>query len=753
MLLLTGFFTVNAQTGRGTITGQVVNAVTKEPIPFANVVVLDTDFGAATGEEGKFTIDNLKPGSYRLRASAVGYIPISKTDIVVTNNKPASVMFELVETSVELDQITVQADYFYREPTDINSVRTFGYEEIRRSPGGFEDVIRALSILPGVAQADGGRNDLIVRGGAPSENLYLVDGIDVPNINHFGTQGATGGPLSYINLDFVQETSFSTGAFPVLYGDKLSSVLRIDLREGREDRIGGKATVSATQFGLNLEGPLWEDANFLFSARRSYLDFIFKAADFGFVPEYYDYITKLNYDLDPKNELSFLLIGAIDNVRYFNETADQRYDNSRVLGSDQMQYVTGLSWRHLFDNGFYKISLGRVFVDYDTQQRDSLLNPIFTNISKEKENKVRAEVVYRFTKAAELTFGGDFKLINTEYDVKLPSFRTTFGEILPIDSLKDSRDFIKYSLFANWTHIYLDGAFSLNLGGRLDYFDGINNPYYLMPRFAASYHLTPLTSINFSTGIYRQSPSYIWLIADEQNKDLDMIRVDQYVAGIDHRLQADMQVKLEAYYKDYSDYPASTVRPYLVLANTGAGFSGAGNNFASFGLEPLLPQGNGFSRGIEFSIQKKLSDIPYYGVLSFTLNESRYTALDGVERIGSYDQTILFTLSGGYRFNDNLEASVRFRYATGKPYTPYNSDGTQNVADYNSERLPDLHSLDIRVDRKWFFESTTLIVYLDIQNIYNRENVSNARWDEREQKIDLSSSIGILPSIGVSLEF
>ncbi|MFN3695073.1 MAG: carboxypeptidase-like regulatory domain-containing protein [Ignavibacterium sp.] len=222
-----------AQNGSGEIVGSVIDAVTRQPLIGANVIILGTNFGAATDINGKYSIKNVPAEMYQLRASVIGYNSRVKTDVMVQPGKLTQVDFELSPQAIEIENVVVTADYFGKNILEPTSVRNFSYEELRRSPGGFEDVIRALSVLPGVAQADAGRNDLIVRGGAPSENLYLVDGIEVPNINHFGTQGATGGPLSYINLDFVKETSFSTGGFPVLYGDKLSSVLKINLRNGR----------------------------------------------------------------------------------------------------------------------------------------------------------------------------------------------------------------------------------------------------------------------------------------------------------------------------------------------------------------------------------------------------------------------------------------------------------------------------------------------------------------------------------------
>ncbi|MCJ7553087.1 MAG: TonB-dependent receptor plug domain-containing protein, partial [Ignavibacteriaceae bacterium] len=663
------------------------------------------------------------------------------------------VFFELNTKAIEFEGIVIKSDYFGKNPFEVNSVRTFGYEEIRRSPGGFEDVVRALSVLPGVAQADAGRNDLIVRGGAPSENLYLVNGIEVPNINHFGTQGATGGPLSFINLDFVKETSFSTGGFSSLYGDKLSSVLSIDLRNGRNDRLGGKATISATQFGLNAEGPLFNEiSSFIFSARRSYLDFIFKAADFAFVPEYYDVLTKADFRIDNDNSLSFLFISAFDNVKFFNDTEDQRFDNSRILGSDQIQYVAGFSYRRLIEKGFFNISLSRNYTDFNTRQRDSLLNPIFTNKSKEEENNLRADVVYKLNNTSEINIGGSVKLIEFDADILFPTFITSFGDSLPITSLNKSENFLKLGSYFNFNFSPLY-RLTTNFGVRADYFNAIKTKTYLSPRFSTSFRLTEITNLNFSTGIYYQSPSYIWLIADERNRNLKNVKVNQYVLGFDHRLNEDALLNVEGFYKYYSNYPTSLVRPYLVLANTGAGFSGSDDNYSSFGLEPLLSEGFGNARGVELSIQKKLSQTPYYGILSLTYSETGFTALDGIERPGSYDQNWIFNLSGGYKFNEHWEVSTKFRFASGRPYTPFNSDGTQNIVEYNTKRMRSTHSLDIRVDRRWFFTDWTLITYIDIQNIYNRNNLSGIRWDVREQRVDESSSIGILPSIGISAEF
>ena len=615
-------------------------------------------------------------------------------------------------------------------------------------------------MLPGVVQASAGRNDLIVRGGAPSENLYVVDNLEIPNINHFGTQGATGGPLSFINLDFVSDVTFATGGFGARYGDKLSSVMNIKLKQGRRDHLGGKATISATQFGLDTQGPLGEKGSFLVGARRSYLDLIFKAAGFGFVPEYWDFIAKADYRLDQSNELSFLTIGVLDNVRFFNDTEEQRFSNSRILGNSQNQYFSNITWKRVMKNGFMSMSLGRTFVDYSFLQSDSLLQPVFVSDSREGETSLRTDGVFLFDNDLELAFGASGKLarINGEFD--WTPTEDSFLESPAGGALSNSWDTtaVKAGAYLQLAKNVLP-RLRMSVGGRLDYFNLIDNPVVISPRASMQYAFTDLTSVSLSGGVYHQAPSYIWLLSNAANTRLNHVRVNQAILGVEHLLRADLRVRVEGYVKDYQDYPASSERPWLVLANTGAGFGGAEDGFSSFGFDNLFSDGTGFTRGVELLVQKRLSDIPFYGIMSLSYNFTDYKGLDGIERPGLYDQRIIFNLSAGWKLSERWEFSAKFRYGTGTPYTPF-SPGTggllaQNfAADYNGGRLPDFHSLDVRVDRRWSFDAWNLIAYIDIQNIYNRKNVQAYRYDPRNNAVEeAGGTIGILPTIGVSAEF
>jgi hypothetical protein len=744
---------VRAQGPTGKIHGTVVEQSTREPVPGAIITLLDTGIGAAADAEGLFSLTEVPAGTYRVRVSAVGKKPVILPDIVVASGRNVDLLVPLEESVITVEEVVTEASTFQRSAENPVSLQRLSYEEIRRFPGGFEDVVRAVSVLPGVAQAEPGRNDLVVRGGAPSENLFVIDNIDVPNINHFGTQGSSGGPLSFINLDFVRETAFATGGFGVRYGNRLSSVLTIDLQDGREDAVGGKATVSASQFGLNLQGPLTDDATFIFSARRSYLDLIFRAAGFSFVPEYWDFLGRVSYRLDPANSLTFLAIGAIDDVSFFNDNADDRFDNSTILGSAQRQYVSGVTWQHLVGNGYSRVTLGRTFRTFNDIQRDPMLLPTFTNRSRESETTLRADLVFRPLRLTEVSLGGQVSRVRFLTDLSLPGFVTTFGDTLDARVNGYASTGYSASAYGQVSRRLLD-RLEATIGVRVDYFGLLEEHTTVSPRASLSFNLTGATTLALTAGVYRQAPSTLWLVANPENRDLRAIRSDQYVLSLEHLLDADVRVRVEGFLKRYRDYPASVERPYLVLANTGAGYGGSEDNFSSFGLERLVSAGTGRSNGIELLVQKKAGRVPLYGFLSLTLMSARFIALDGRERAGAYDQRVIMATGGGYRFDDRWEASMKFRFASGRPVTPFRADGSQDVGAINSIRLDAAHSLDLRVDRRWNFAAWNLIVYADIQNVYNNTSGGTPRWNVREEKVeDEKNGIGILPSIGISAEF
>jgi len=755
----------------GIIRGRVLDAQTREPLAGVNVLVLDSERGAATDLEGRFLIDKLSPGTYRLEFDYVGYTSQKITDIVVSPVKPVVLNIKLMELLIETEKITVTAGYFVEETMTQPSTLGLSREEIRRFPGGFEDVVRTVSTLPGVAiNTSGGRNDLLVRGGGPSENLFIINNIEVPNINHFGTQGTSSGSLSFINLDFVDNVTFSTGGFTARYGDKMSSTLALDLGRGRTDRLGSKLLISATQFGLNIEGPVSNSGSFIFSARQSYLDLIFRAAGLPFIPVYTDFNFSMEFDLSPRDKLFILGLAALDRVDRDQSTEENRVTNAGILDNTQNQYISGINYRRILTDGYLDLTLNGNFYDYAFTQIDEEQVEYFKSDATESEFGIKAQRYWAIAKRVGLLGGVTGRFIRIDNNT---AFADTIydrsGNRLPVEEsglpqfINVNEKATKFSAFieADWA---LTERFTLNGGIRADYFNFLNDPFYISPRIAFKYSLTSNISLKASSGLYYQSPSYVWMV-NEANRDLQSLQNFMNIIGIDYLLQDDLRMAVEVFHKNYRNLPTGTqpgLNDYLVITNTGIGYGGVEDDFQSFGYFPMVSDAYGYAYGFEWSLQKKYSAIPCYGQISFAYSKSNLTAGNGITYPNQYDQRIIVNLSGGYKFGENWEISTKYRYFTGIPYTPVyrpsenpvNPGAIQNLPEeYLSERLEAQGIWDLRVDRYFYFSSWRLIVFVDIQNVLNTKIQNRPRYDTWEDEVVTSGDIGILPSIGISAEF
>lgn len=736
----------------GELMGTVINGLTQEPLTGANVMLVGTSNGASTDTAGRFTIRRVRTGTYRVRVSLVGFMPIIAADVVVSSAKPAELTFSLFESPVELEGSKVLSDYFAHTPDAPMSTQSLSYQEVQRQPGGLEDAARAVSVMPGIARVEAGRNDLIVRGGSPSENLYLVDGFELPTINHFVTQGVGGGPVSFINIDYVDKVSFTSGGFGVMYGGKLSSVLEIGLKDGRDDRIGGRLTFSATQFGLSVEGPLGKAGSGFVTVRRTYLDWIFKSAGLGFVPEYYDLMGKCRLRLGASDEVSVILFGVLDDINTFNDTEQKRRDNSGILQSSQRQIISGVSLKHLFGRGYLHATIGQAYIDYDNLQVDTGLATTFSGLTREAEVLIKADVVTEVSKGSEISVGAEWGHSGVSNNVYLKSFETTLGDVVPTIRRDDDTSRSRVAFYVQVSK-QITPRLRTTLGGRFDYCPLMLTPWAGAPRLSGSYLFAPGVTLSGTIGRFYQLPALLWVIGNPANGVLSYIRLDQYSVGIEELPAEDWKVSLEGYVKRYSNYPASITRPYLVQANTGEGYDyGAADGFASFGYDPMASLGRGRARGLELFVQKKLSGTPYYGLISVSYGEVRFTGLDGVERPGAFDQRVILNVTAGARLNEMWEAGMKFRLATGRPYTPFDANGMQSIAQYYSVRFPPSHSLDLRIDRHWQFPSWNLITYVDVQNVYNRRNRTFIRYNAQTKTFETQERIGILPSIGLIAE-
>jgi hypothetical protein len=743
---------------QGRVSGRVINASTQRPIDGAVVQLEGTDLSARTDGQGEFTLPAVPPDIYSLSVRAIGYRPYVLAEVVVGSGKPLEVTVPLTPQAIVLEAVEVQPSYFLAPTQAITSTQELGAEEVRRAPGVQEDVVRAVALLPGVAVTAAGRNDLIVRGGAPYENLFVVDGIEVPNINHFGSQGSTGGPLSLINIDFVQDAAFSSGGLAAKWGDRTASFTNITLREGSDDALSGEVNLSATGFGAIMEGPLGRGGSFLLSARRSYLDLLFRAAGFSFVPAYWDFQLKTTHRLDAANTLSFLGIGATNTVSFTNETADDRYDNSRILSPEQNQYFGGLTWKRFLNEGLLTVTLGRTYVKFQSVQRDSLVPPndIFRSFSTEGENSLRVDLLVEPTRRLDVNLGSVSRFASRlRYDVFLEGDLRLDQDGTPQPLTVDtSFTAFRTAAYAE-ARYYLTPSLRITAGVRGNYY-GFLDAFRIAPRIGLRLETDPRTAVTLAYGRTYQAPSYIWLVGDPANPEsLEPIRADQAVVGIVRELRQDVKLQLEGYVKRYGDYPARVFRPQAVLAPSG--FEDATNDIP-FGLEPLGSVGQGLVYGAELFLQKRLSAIPVYGLASIAVARAEFESVDGIRRPGAYDGRVIGNLLAGWRINRAWEVSGKFRLATGLPTTPFIESGPNtgqlDFRRYNAgPRLPTFHALDIRIDRRWSFRGWQLDVYLDVQNVYGRPNVSQYIWNPRIAAPEANESLGVLPTIGVNVEF
>lgn len=611
---------VSGQEGdKGIIQGTVTDVHSKEPLIGVNVVVVGSSLGASTDISGNFVIEEIPVGKYSLEISYIGYTTFFKTDISVKRGKPAVVNTELHDAAIEGEEVIVTAGYFIEETMTQPSTIGLSREEIRRFPGGFEDVVRTVITLPGVAiNTSGGRNDLLVRGGGPSENLYIIENIEVPNINHFGTQGNSSGSLSFINLDFVDNVSFSTGGFKSRYGDKMSSVLELTLADGRTDRLGGKVLVSATQFGFNMEGPVSSAGNFIFSARKSYLDLIFKAAGLPFVPVYTDYNFSFKYNLTPRDKLYVLGLAAIDRVDREQSSEENRVTNAGLLNNTQNQYIGGLNYRRIMNKGYLDITLGTNLFKYRFSQIDEKQQEYFNSQADEREINLKINNYKSLSGKIGLFSGISLKSVrNNNTTIFADTIYDRSGNRVPPSSIGvPVYTSVNASAYKLAGFLEIDWTFSTRLsfngGLRLDNYPFIDQSLYISPRLSLKYKAGERNNIRISGGIYYQSPSYVWVV-NPFNKQLRAPKNQMIIAGWDYLIRNDFRLAVEGYYKRYSNLPTGTIpgiTDYIILTNTGTGFGGREDDFQSFGYFDLVPEAKGIVYGLDILLQKNFQKFP-----------------------------------------------------------------------------------------------------------------------------------------------
>ncbi|MGB0838336.1 MAG: TonB-dependent receptor [Flavobacteriaceae bacterium] len=793
LILLTGF-AATAQTG--TLKGRVLNKINNEPIPFANITLTGTSIGVSSDFDGYYRIENLEPGLYNVSCSFLGFSTESVLEIQVSTVKPTTYNFYLKEEASTLSEVEISSKKpFKKSPESPLSKQTIGASEIYRSPGGNRDISKVLQILPGVASSASFRNDIIIRGGAPNENRFFLDGVEVPNINHFATQGSSGGPVGMLNVNFIKQVDFYSGAFPANRGNAMSSVIDFEQISGNDEKLAGTFQLGSSDVGLTLDGPIGEKSTFILSARRSYLQFLFAALKLPFLPTYNDFQYKQEIKINQKNTVTIIGLGAIDDFELNTDVNDGVTDqetidqNDYLLGNlpvnTQSNYAIGATWKHFSDNSNQLLVVSQNYLNNQSiKYQDNIEeadNLILNYKSKEIEEKVRFESNF-FNDVWRSNVGAGYQ--RAHYTNETYNKKEIDGSIQEIN-FSSILNFNKYALFGSASRTFFDESLMVSLGLRTDfndYSEQMSNPLdQLSPRISLSYAISEKLNFNTNLGIFYQLPAYTVMgYRDSEgnlvNKDNEItyIQSKHIVAGFEFNPTRYSKITLEGFHKKYNNYPF-LINEQISLANLGSDFGVIGN-------EPVESTSKGRAYGIEFLAQQRVSS-SVYGIISYTWVRSEFQDANGVYIPSAWDNKHVLNVTAGKQLKKNWEVGAKFRLLGGAPYTPYDVDLSsqkdvwdvtgQGVLDYsqlNTERNPLSHGLDIRVDKKWFFSKWALNAYLDLQNIYNFQSATPPYLDvERDQTgapitdpndpnkyltYEVQTTSGtVLPSIGIMVDF
>lgn len=766
------------------IKGVVIDKSTRQPLEFVNVLVVGLGIGASTDANGNFLITQVPPGIYRLQASFLGY----KTELTPeyrVNHVTPYVQIELEEENASLNEVVVTASPFQKVPESPVSLRVIGLQEIEKAPGANRDISKVVQNYPGVAFSPiGYRNDLIVRGGGPSENRFYLDGVEIPNINHFSTQGASGGPVGLIDADLIRSVKFYSGAFPADKGNALSSVLDFSLRDGDMERNSLKATLGASEVSLSSNGHIGNKTSYLVSVRQSYLQALFKILGLPFLPAYTDASFKIKTRFDSHNELTLLGLGGIDRMKLNLgiEGEDAEYMLSYLPEINQETYTVGGVYRHYSQRHVQSIVLSQSYlnnrnVKYRDNDESSEENLMLRLGSIEQETKLRMENTSSWS-VWKVKAG--FDLNYSRY--KSNEYRKVFTNALREYDYHTDLSLWRWGMFASVDYAAPDKSFTASMGVRTDgnnYSDKMKELWrQLSPRLSVSYRLIEGLTLSGHVGLYYQLPSYTALgfkgeEGEYVNRHLDYISVSQESLGLSWTPNENMELSVEGFYKLYGHMPFS-LSDQIPL-------SCKGNDYGTIGNEALSSEAKGRSYGVELMFKWLLTQKLNLSS-SLTIFKSEFK--DGEQ--GSYvpsawDNRFILNMSGTYNFPKHWSLGAKVSCIGGSPYTPYDVEKSSLVeawnvqgrayydySRYNQERLPVFGQLDVRVDKTFYLKKCMLGFYLDIQNItasklrqpdalMSTGQIENPSAPLSEQRYVMKSirqeSGTLLPTLGITFEY
>lgn len=763
-------------TGAAIISGTVQSAA-GNPIDGLKVCAVEAQRCDTSKAGGLFRLIDLRAGKYNLVVTLSNGTELKAAEVEARAGVEASVQITVPEIGAVEQSITVSEAVFLPPEEVKNSGFLVSQREIFKSAGALQDVSRYIQTLPGIAiGSDDFRNDIIVRGGSPLENLFIVDNIEIPNINAFANFASAGGTVSLLDAQLIQDVTFLTGGYPAPFINRTSGVLQIAQREGDRERFRGRATLGFAGAGTILEGPIKKDkGSWVVSVRRSFLDLFTDNLGFGGVPVAYTYNAKALYDLSPRDRIWVANISGNDRIRL--GLAENNDGSTQELNNLDIRYngirsATGFNWQRLFGErgvGLLGVTHSEARINQSVRDivrlgipppgtpiDDQISNApiVYSENSGEGESTIKYDLTAYIPMLEKLQAGGSYKIFRLGYNLGAPLGEDTPFSVVPgINRFAVNTSFLAYQTGAYVQSTRNFGSrLNLTWGGRLDNYQYIGSTRF-SPRAGLSYRINNKTSARLSYGQYFQQPFFQFIAAFPENRGTIPWRADHYVAGVNYLINPTIRFTVEYYQKDYKDYPVALQFPTLSLANVGDTFD------VSSLLFPITSAGRGRVRGFEVFAEKRFGE-KWFGQFNFARQQARQGGLDGILRPASFEYPYIFNLVGGYRISRKWEASIRTAYLTGRPFTPFNEvESTRqrrpifDLERVNAERLPDYFRLDIRVDYNLTAWGKPLLLFFGANNVTNRQNVAGFGWNRRTNQITTNEQLGLFPNIGLDWRF
>ncbi len=763
--------TTNSNNYFQTIRGQVVDMDSKVPIFGVNIFILGSNppLGASTDIDGNFKIESVSVGRISLQVSCLGYETRTIHNVIVGTGKEVILNIELEESLIKLDEVEIKAkneDGRVNNEMSLISARQVTVEETQRFAGSLDDPSRMVSAFAGVNSDPMGNNDIIVRGNSPKGILWRMEGIEIPNPNHFSDESTTGGPINALSSNMLANSDFLTGAFAPEYGNVLSGVFDVRMRTGNNEKPEYTLGVGVLGVDIAAEGPFKKgySGSYLANYRYSSLSLLDQAGlvDFGGIPRYQDLTFKLNLPTQKFGSFSLFGLGGLSGLD------DQSTDDEGVVLEkfDYRTYMGTVGLVHFYmisDKSYIKTTLS-ASANGSKEKDYELMDGEMTFTGEGKWNKVayRAAVTFNHKFNSKHSLMAGVKYTHFVYDMEDRYFddEDEFWK----EGVNVNRNAGLVQAFANWKYRINE---DLTMVGGLHYTQFLlNNASAIEPRLALNWKVSPGATLSAGYGQHSMVESiitYYSTVYDENfvpympNKNLELTKSDHYIIGYDQKLSDKIRAKVEVYYQYIHDVPVENVdTSYFSMINNSNGYVD----------KYLVNDGVGYNYGVELTLERYFSN-SYYFLVTGSLFESKYKAKEGVWRNTRFNTNYAANFLVGKEFTigkadkgNNLNLNLKVFTNGGSKYIPIDLEASQEngYSVYQYEKAYE-SSLD-KIFQVNFTASYSINrpkvrheIFLDIYNVTNSEGRVWEYYDKHKGQADYYGQLNMIPNIMYKLHF